>query len=195
LVSKIIFQEVFILTAQIPDEFILDGEKFSLVGLKGQGLTKTEDLGISPYFTCTACWRGYVMKYVFTNKCLIIDEMLVNVDDPPEINSIKPQQGNDLFKYHYKNLNLKTNFTGKILLAKDFIQSMYVHMGFQRPMAFKTVVEIELKHGEIINLKDLSKLMEEQRKNDLYKGAQPETNSKKDIEKWVKQTFSLDYDL
>ena len=134
------------------------------------------------------------MKYLFTRKRLILDELLINVNDPPKINSVEPQQGNDLFKYHYKNLNLKTNFTGRVLLAKDFIESMYIHMGFQRPMAFKTVVEIEIKNGEIISLKDLSRQMEEQRKKDLYKGAYPQSNSKKDFEKWVKQTFSLDYD-
>ena len=106
------------MTAQIPDEFTLNSEKFSLVGLKGQGLTKPEDLGITPYFTCTACWRGYVMKYLFTKNRLIIDEMLVNVDDPPEINGIEPQQGNDLFKYHYKNLNLQTNFLGVFFYQK-----------------------------------------------------------------------------
>ena len=53
------------MTAQIPDEFILNGESFSLVGLNGGGLIKPEDLGIKPYFSCTACWRGYVMKYFF----------------------------------------------------------------------------------------------------------------------------------
>ncbi|MFX0043314.1 MAG: hypothetical protein ACFE8L_10405 [Candidatus Hodarchaeota archaeon] len=120
--------------------------------------------------------------------------MLVNVNNPPKINGIEPQEGDSLFKYYYNNLNLKTHFTGSILLAKDFIQSMYVHMGFQRPMAFKTVVEIELKNGEIISLKDLSRQMEEQRKKDINKGAQPQSNSRKDIENWVKQTFSLYYD-
>lgn len=182
------------MTAQIPDEFILNGESFSLVGLNGQNLTIPEDLGIIPFSTCTACWRGYVMKYIFMKNQMILDELHVNVADPPRINGVEPQKGDNLFKYHYKNLSLQINFTGSVLLAKDFIQSMYVHMGFQRPMAFKTVVEIEIENGEIISLKDLSKQMEEQRKKDLYEGAQPQSNSKKDIEKWVKQTFSLDYD-
>jgi hypothetical protein len=182
------------MTAQIPDEFILNGESFSLVGLKGKGLTNPEDLGITPYFSCTACWRGYVMKYIFIKNQLILDELKVNVTDPPKINGVEPQQGDNLFKYHYKNLNLKTNFSGKVLLAKDFIQSMYVHMGFQRPIAFKIVVEIEMKNGEIISIKDLSKQMEDKRKKDQYKGAQPHSNSKKDIEKWIEKTFSLDYD-
>ncbi|MFX1374771.1 MAG: hypothetical protein ACFFA0_03060 [Promethearchaeota archaeon] len=182
------------MTAQIPDEFKLNGESFSLVGLKGKGLFNPGDFGITPYFTCTACWRGYVMKYHFTRDQLILDEMLVNVDNPPKINGVEPHQGDDLFKFHYKNLNLKTKFNGSVLLAKDFIQSMYVHMGFQRPMAFKTVVEIQVKNGNIISLKDLSKQMAEQRKKDVYKGAQPQSNSKEDIERWVERTFSLDYD-
>jgi hypothetical protein len=182
------------MTAQIPDELILNGESFSLVGLKGKGLTNPEDLGITPYFSCTACWRGFVMKYNFIKNQMILDELKVNIPDPLKINGVKPQQGNDLFKFHYKNLNLHVKFTGSILLAKDFIQSMYVHMGYQRPIAFKIVIEIEIENGEIIALKDLSKEMEERRKKDQNEGAHPQSNSESDIEKWIKQTFSLDYD-
>ena len=71
---------------------------------------------------------------------------------------------------------------------------MYVHMGFQRPMAFKTVVEIQVKNGTIISLKDLSKQIAEQRKKDPNKGSKPQSNTRNDIEKWVRQTFSLDFD-
>lgn len=71
---------------------------------------------------------------------------------------------------------------------------MYVHMGFQRPIAFKTVVEIEVDEGKVISLKDLSKQMEEQRNTNPYEGVQPESNSQKDIEKWVREKFSLEYD-
>lgn len=185
------------MTAQIPDDFIYNGESFSLVGLKGKRLYTPEDFGIQPYFRCTACWRGYVMKYTFANDRLILNGMLVNAKNPPTINGVEPQKGKDicnsLFDYCYENLNLKTEFTGNVLLAKDFIQHMYVHMGFQRPMAFKTVIEIQVENGNITVIKDLSKKMEEARNQDIYKGAQPQSNSRKDIESWVKKTFSLDY--
>ncbi len=183
------------MTAQIPDEFIYDGEPFSLVGLKGQGLYTPEDLGMKPHSSCTACWRGYVMKYVCLNDRLILDGMRVNVQNPPEINGVKPKSGGNLFDYSYENLNLKTKFTGKLLLAKDFIRSMYVHMGFQRPMAYKTVVEIHIEEGNITLTKDLSKKMEEFRNQDISKNSRPHSNSSKDIESWVKKTFSLDYDF
>ncbi len=182
------------MTSQIPDKFILNDEIFLLVGLKGQNLLTPESFGLTPYFSCTACWRGYVMRYIFSNNQLILEGMEINAVDPPKINGVEPQAGDRLFKYNYKNLDLKTNFTGNVLLAKDFIQSMYVHMGFQRPITFKTVVEIQVKSGEIISLKDLSKQMEKRRNKNPCKGAQPQTDSQKDIEKWVKQTFSLDYD-
>ena len=137
------------------------------------------------------------MKYNFTKDQLILEGMQVNTKKPPKINGIEPQTaketGNSLFDYCYQNLNLKTEFTGKVLLAKDFIQQMYVHMGFQRPMAFKTVVEIQVENGNITEIRDLSEKMEEERKKDVYKGAQPRSNSREDIENWVKKTFSLDY--
>ena len=183
------------MTAQIPDEFVLNSEDFSLIGLKGRDLFKPEDFGITPHFSSTACWRGYVMRYIFTDDQLILDGMRVNVDNPPKINGIEPEREGNMFKYYYKNLNLKTSFTGKVLLAKDFIQSMYVHMGFQRPIAFETVVEINVERGEIISVKDLSKQMEDHRDLNPNEGVQPLSNSQNDIEEWVKDTFSLDYDF
>ncbi|KKL87810.1 hypothetical protein LCGC14_1931030, partial [marine sediment metagenome] len=143
----------------------------------------------------TACWRGYIMKYLLTQNHLILDEMRVNAKQSKEINDIEPQTGDSLFKYHYKKLNLRSKFTGNILLAKDFIQSMYVHMGFQRPITFKTVIEIKVNDGNVISQMDLSRKMEELRSQDSNRGAQPPSNSQKDIEEWVKQTFSLDYDF
>jgi hypothetical protein len=134
------------------------------------------------------------MKYILIENHLILDDLLVNVHEPLKINGVNPEQGSEMFKYEYKNLNLKTNFTGRILLAKDFIDSMYVHMGFQRPIAFKTVLGLEFKNGELVLFQDLSKQMEKRRKKDPYKGAQPNSKTTKDIENWIEKAFSLDID-
>ena len=183
------------MTAQIPESIIYEGEEFSLVGVKGKGLYIPEDFGIEPHFRSTACWRGYVMRYSFNNGQLILDRILINTNNPLKINEIEPQNLKEIgsFDYCYENINFKTDFTGTLLLAKDFIQEMYVHMGFQRPMAFRTVVEIQIENGNITEVRDLSRKMEEERERDIYKGAQPQSNSNEDIEKWIKKTFSLDY--
>ena len=47
-------------------------------------------------------------------------------------------------------------FTGKLRLARGFIEDLYVHMGFQKPSAFETVLDISLEEGKITDIKDRS---------------------------------------
>jgi hypothetical protein len=56
------------MTAQIPDEFIYNGEVFSLVGLKGEGLPAPEDFGIISYSNCTGFQRPMAYKKVIEIK-------------------------------------------------------------------------------------------------------------------------------
>ena len=100
-----------------------------------------------------------------------------------------------IFSHSYLNLGLKTKFTGAFLLGNDFIESMYVHMGFQRPLAFRKVLEVQVQDGDIITVSDLSEKMEELRQKGRDKGAQPESRSDADVSKWIDDTFSLDYDI
>ena len=72
---------------------------------------------------------------------------------------------------------------------------MYVHMGFQRPIAFKTIIEIQIKNGDITSKEDLSKKMENKRTLNANEGASPRSDSKNDIKNWVEKTFSLEYDF
>ena len=78
------------MTAQIPDEFTYHNEKFVLVGLKGDDLLTPGEFGITPYFRCTACWRGYVMEYTIIHDQLILSGMRVNTKNPIEINKVNP---------------------------------------------------------------------------------------------------------
>ncbi len=181
------------MTAQIPDEFRYNGDIYSLVGIDGEGLFTPLDFGMNPYSTCTACWRGYVMKYDCVDNQLLLVGMDVNSNESPDINGVPPIKGANYFAYGYVDLGLKTHFSGSLLLARDFIQEMYVHMGFQRPMAYKEVLEITIKSGDIVEVRDLSEEMEQRRKMDSSKGAQPKSRSEPDVKQWIEDTFSLDY--
>ncbi|MGY5875470.1 MAG: hypothetical protein RTU30_06975 [Candidatus Thorarchaeota archaeon] len=197
------------MTAQIPDEFRYEGEVYSLVGIKGEGLYTPQDFRITPQAASTACYRGYVMKYDCIDGQLVLDGMTVNSEEGPTINGVEPVESLDGFRPRqvmaytvfgaqsltkiYQNLKLKTKFTGSILLAKDFISSMYVHMGFQRPFAFRTVLELQIQDGDIINVSDLSERMEELRMRGPETGARPDSRSDEDVREWIDGTFSLDY--
>jgi len=159
------------MTSQITDKITYKGELYNLVGMKGEGLFTAQDFGIKPYITSmgarlinTSCRRGYVMEYIFINDQLILNEMmLVYSDNPLKINEVEPQSGHSIFQYCYKNLNLKIKFTGKLLLAKKFIEPKYIDKGFQRSMAFETVIEITMENGDLISIKDLSEKIGEYR--------------------------------
>ncbi len=181
-----------IMTAQIPDEFRYKGEAYDLVGLDGSGLYTPGDFGLEPFSSCTACWRGYVMHYDCVDDKLILDKMEVNLRNPVEVNGVKPVKEKGFFTSTYSDLGLKTNFTGTLLLAKEFIQEMYVHMGFQRPMAYRTVLQISVLDGEITLVEDLSERMKQRRQEDPNRDAQPRNPD--EVGEWIEKTFSLEFD-
>ena len=180
------------MTGQWPDEFRYQGIRYDLVGMSGSGLYTPMDFGMAPFSSCTACWRGYILRFDCVDDALILDGMDINIREPATINGVEPQVGQEHFKYTYSNIGLKTHYTGTILLAKDFIQKIYVHMGFQRPMAYRTVIELAIDDGNILEVRDLSARMAEMRKQDPTRGAHPKRPD--DIEGWIEKTFSLDYE-
>ena len=185
------------MTGQIPDNVIYKDERYDLVGVKGEGLYEPFDFGLSPVSPHTANWRGFVSCYEVSDKILTLKDFDVHVRNSnnkfPEINEVRPIiQGEGMVHLKYENLKLKTNYTGTILIARDFIDSMYVHMGFQSPLSFNKVIELEFSTGDLISEKDLSKKMKNFRKEKKLDG---KLNVDEDISKWINTTFSLDYDF
>lgn len=157
------------MTGQEPDRFFYNNEKFELVGVKGKGLLVPSDIGIETYMSATSCRRGYILRYKIVESQLVLDGFWFNSksDDLPDINSNKPvnlseetaEEGDyfhDMFKFEYRNLQKQIPFNGSIILGKDLIKSKYVHMGFQSPTAYKTVLKFEFKNGTMVNVEDQS---------------------------------------
>ncbi|NHJ47924.1 MAG: hypothetical protein FK733_09060 [Asgard group archaeon] len=190
------------MTGQIPDEFLYKDERYAIAGISGGSLFNPEDFDLKPHSSCTACWRGYQAFFNVIENHLVIDTLYINIEETKILNNKKPKKLSksskdpyrSFFKFHYPGLMLKLNFSGTILLAKDFIDSMYVHMGFQKPIAYETVIELKFEKGKLIEAVDKSELYAKNREQDSSKGAQPETYENKDVKEWIGDTFSLDYD-
>jgi len=185
------------MTGQIPDKLIYNKSSYSIVGFKGEGLPSPLDFGLKPISPHTANWRGFVMTYTIAENHLFLHEMEVTVEDmkekPPLINNVNPETKREGPLYlTYKNLKLKTQFIGKILIAKDFIDSMYVHMGFQSPLSFESVIELTFSDGTLIKVTDFSEIMKKYRKLNATDGKLGPTEN---IQEWIARTFSLDYDF
>ncbi len=191
---------VITMTGQIANQFKYEGEIYELVAYHGESLYSAEDFGITTQTASTACWRGYQAFYDCVNGELILDALHVRTEDKIVINGVAPEENKELaedswafFNTIYENLSLKTKFTGSILLGKDFIREMYVHMGFQSPESFKTVIDIEVSDGDIIKITDMSARMEERRRLGQEKPSRPPTLEDKDVGDWVKDRFSQEY--
>lgn len=182
------------MTGQIADEFRYNGESYDLVGIDGEGFFTPDDFGIKARAGSTACWRGYKMTYDCVNGELLLQEMQVSTASATPINGIEPKAGEYGFSHIYENLRLKTNFSGKIRLGKDFISSMYVHMGFQSAESFETVIELEIANGNIIKETNLSSLMKQRREHGLEKPAQPTSMEDSDVRDWISDRFSQNYE-
>ncbi|MFW9922381.1 MAG: hypothetical protein ACFFDW_03730 [Candidatus Thorarchaeota archaeon] len=188
------------MTAQIPDRVMYNGERYDLIGIKGSELFYPEAYGLKLIMAGTACYNGYILTFKCDNDEFILDELLIRTqEEPVEINNIRAEkyEGNwaPMFSHHYSNLQLKRNFTGEIIIAREFIEEMYVHMGYQSPRAFRQVYRLKIIEDKIMEVIDLSKTMEEKRREDPFKDSTP-TNPEdgKSIRAWVDKKFSRDID-
>ncbi|MDF1538796.1 MAG: hypothetical protein P1Q69_07830 [Candidatus Thorarchaeota archaeon] len=192
------------MTAQIPDVFRYEGETYSLVGIKGEGFFKVEELRLNLVMDSTSCWRGNVKHYNCINGQLVLDRLDIRTqEEPPEINGVNAgppvkrivneQKGFGFFSHSHINLGLKSKFTGLLLFGKDFIEGIYVHMGYQRPLSFETLLEIQVQDGDIITVSNRSEEMTRLRMIWRDKGSFPDSDSGEDLKRWIDYRFSLDY--
>ena len=197
------------MTAQMHDQFILEGKTYSIVGIKGDELFDPKRLGLTPVGTCTACWRGYVCEYGIRDERLVLETLQMSlytiqdkkyVPEPgPEINGVwptEPEGEYTVFNTLYQDLGLEIAFTGGMLLGEGFIRELYVHMGFHPAWKYETVFEIVFTGGKVDEIRDVSEQIDELRSRMGRKPLQPgHKANEQEIRSWIESTFRQDYDL
>lgn len=179
------------MTAQISDTFIFKGKRFELIGLEGGELFSPEPLGMEPEMIHTACYSGFYATYRLNKNSLILTKLTINDANNyyPTIDGVEP----DLDEYEriavYDNLKYVIPFTGKIRLARGFIEELYIHMGYQKATAFKEVYDITVEKGKIIEAKDRSADVEKKR------GAFKERYESEELIGRIDMAFSMDLEF
>ncbi|MBZ0284800.1 MAG: hypothetical protein K8L97_28950 [Anaerolineae bacterium] len=188
------------MTAQITDQVFYEDDRYSITGIKGGELPTPFDFGMVPTMMSTACYRGFYNEYTVMEGKLLLTKMTVRVMD----NQYKPIQNvpgtEDKWSGRvYSGLNLNTAFTGNLLLGTGFINTMYVHMGFQKATSYEKVVHLILDNGEVKAAVDYSEKMaqlrEQMRQRQETARLSGQKNDETTIKNWIGQMFSLDYDL
>ncbi|MBZ0277555.1 MAG: hypothetical protein K8I60_15525 [Anaerolineae bacterium] len=186
------------MTAQITDKVVYQGESYQIIGIKGDGLPKPEDFDMLPQMMSTACYRGYFVEYTCEGSRIFLSEMTIRAPEYKLINGIQAHIGGMFNAGQYSDVDMPLKFSGGLLIAKDFISAMYVHMGFQKPTSFQTVLELLIEDGKIINVLDHSQKVAQMRAEAAKLPApgfdDPRMQSRH-LEEWIHWTFSLDYNL
>lgn len=191
------------MTAQISDCFMFRGKQYALAGMNGGGLFDPRAHGVQPRMLSTACWRGFYCTYEVTDAAIELRELHIGLSgddlakaeraELPGLEGHRPTK--DEWSGHvYKDIAVRVPFTGGILLADEFIQELYVHMGFHPAWKYREVHELLFEEGKLLHAQDRSSAMAALREK-LSQGAlQPGHRASRDeIARWIEGTFSLDY--
>ena len=190
------------MTAQISDTVRYLSVDFRLAGISGDGLFEPVEHGLSPVAISTACWRGYYCTYLVQEDRLLLDTLHVRLQgqdaalaargDGPLLFGARP--GYDEYEgcVVYAALGAPIPFTGGLLLGRDFIHELYVHMGFHPAWKFRQVHELLFEQGRLLEAFDRSEAAAEVRRSLTPDDLRPGDPSK--IGEWIERTFSLRYE-
>ena len=161
--------------------------------------------GITPGGISSACWRGYYCTYAVNGDRLLLQDLHMGLTEEdaglaqngagPAIQGILPRYDDQEYCWGYSPLQMPIGFTGGLLLGRDFIRELYVHMGFHPAWKYRQVYELVFQDGHLLASDDRTAQLEESRSHlkpaDLKPGR---SSTKGDIADWIDRTFSLDYD-
>jgi hypothetical protein len=163
------------MTGQIPDTCDYAGRRWDLAGYSGGALPSPLDFGMRVVSTNTGCWRGYILRLAVEDGRLLLSEM--EVGHAPEgylpVGGVTPEAG-EYGAMTYRGLRLPLSFSGQLLLCRDFIRERYIHMGFQAPQSYGSVVELDIADGRLSGETDRSAEMARVRElQDTGQGGEP----------------------
>lgn len=193
------------MTAQISDTVLYRGAEYDLCGIDGEGLFEPQPYGIEPRMISTACWRGYYCTYQVGGDELLLTEVHVGLhdedaerarrDEGPPLFGVRPRWDERDWCFVYAPVEVPVSFTGGLLLGRDFIRELYVHMGFHPGWKYREVHELLFEQGRLREAFDRSAAMEAIRGSLKPTDLKPARDaSRAEVEAWIKQTFSLRYE-
>ncbi|MHC5738630.1 hypothetical protein [Nostoc sp.] len=152
------------MTRQVSDGLIYKSQIFCIAGVDGVGLFEPTQHGFSPQLGTTACWRGYCCTYKVIEETLYLKELIISVRLKEKL-AIKHGRATRDFlgvlpylrntpvghpSAIYDELNHLVEFTGSLLVANNFIKSLYVHLGFQPAYKYEEVHELMFENGYLM---------------------------------------------
>ena len=157
------------------------------------------DIGFETYSKSSMCWSGHMCVYKVKNNELYLDRLDINSENKIKINGKEPSRVLSIltylkdifcfgFDYTYKNIKLKLNYTGEILIGKgnvenDFDNDYYYDECLMSPHSYEEVLKLKFKNGKLITVTNISNELDGLRKR-IRKKYQ---NTNQNVEKYEKK--------
>lgn len=203
------------MTAQISDIYKRNNQEYKIVAMSEPMTFKPQDYGMNPEPCITSCWRGYWCEYEINEEGLFLKNLFMHNgdDDYPDINGVKvlPLTYHEADCYSmekgwykmmtedycghrmYKDIDLRIPYTGRILLGDGFIREYYIHMGYQRAWAYKTLIEFIFENGLLVETIDHSDIAAKIREQMERHKQDPDYLASETIKQFISDSFSLKY--
>jgi hypothetical protein len=187
------------MTAQISDTVFYKGEAYGLVGIHANGMFDPDAYNLKAVDSCcSACWRGVHCEYAIRNNEIRLATVRTLLGkSAKELFGVKPDYDDKnyggIFTACYFNLHKKLSLTGGIVIARDFMEDIYLQMGFQSAWIYREVHELIFDNGEILQAHDRSKELAAFREDMRDASLKPMSTVKGKIQKCIGRCFSLHY--
>ncbi|HJR44585.1 MAG TPA: hypothetical protein VJ927_03185 [Actinomycetota bacterium] len=183
------------MTAQAHDRLRWRGGDYLLVGVDGDVLFDPLEHGLNPAPTTTANWRGWVAVYAVRDDRLLLAE-LTDVGfprgpgaSPPALRGVRAVGEREHGPFRYEELDWALDFSGRMIVARGFIQSLYRHMGFHPAWKFEESWELDFDKGRLSGSRELSEEMARFRKKiEKDPTLDPDHEARPG---WLERTFTL----
>lgn len=198
------------MTAQISDSVRFQNQEWEIAALRGGELFEPSAFGIEPQGSSTACWRGFYCQYGVAWKRLTLKHLEIGVALQAEPLGValhghlptKSTRYGTCGQWNYRNIALPIPFSGGIVLARGFIDELYVHMGFHPAWKYKRVCELLFENGTLLQTHDRSEAVALVRAGYGEEMSQPgalppdgwSRREPKSLVGWIERCFSLDYE-
>lgn len=193
------------MTAQVQDSLHYLGEQHVLAAFSDGEPFSPLDAGYRPVTASTACWRGYVCGYEVEDGQLRLRELWVNhqpdespvtrPQQPPDLNGVAAVRDEDSLvgEWHFRDVGLPLAYTGGLVIGREFIRELYVHMGFHPAWKYRHVHELVFERGRLIQAHDASPRMAQLR-TQMPDGLKPGPQATREqAAGWIADCFSRDY--
>lgn len=190
------------MTAQFHDTVVVNGISWQLVGVDGGPLFEPGEYRIKPGPVSTACYRGHISSYeigadhrlrlvaLLLSGAAMVNERPLSEDE--EVLGAIAHPTSHRNEYVLEPLTLDVEFSGRLLLGREWISSKGANMGFQPGWTFSEVIDMAFERGRQISRTDVSTEMGRIREA-ISAGTMPEPDGARGSPEWVSSRFTLGY--